>query len=189
MLLVHLKSHSSSIKTPSCGNGAHIGYNCPQKAPIISNPEQCNQTIAEPPQTLPSVHSTCNYEDENSFTYDSKLNSFNDSPVLFTHPPQIPIETYLCDCGGNNSAYMVKIVPPQIYSFVQSWNRPLFYFDDDDDEYIVIWRRPKAITPVLSTKEPVNSLIMGDEQLDTIPEKESDELIKSSVENIVPILK
>ncbi|GKF15861.1 hypothetical protein Tco_0057323 [Tanacetum coccineum] len=68
-----------------------------------------------------------------------------------------------------------------------SWNRPLFYFDDDDDEYTVIWRRPKAITPVLSTKEPVDSLIIGDEQLDTIPEKESDELIKSSVENIVPI--
>ncbi|GJR95834.1 hypothetical protein Tco_0268008 [Tanacetum coccineum] len=68
-----------------------------------------------------------------------------------------------------------------------SWNRPLFYFDDDDDEYTVIWRRPKAITPVLSTKEPVDSLIMGDEQLDTIPEKESDELIKSSVENLVPI--
>ncbi|GKC17137.1 hypothetical protein Tco_1013919 [Tanacetum coccineum] len=28
---------------------------------------------------------------------------------------------------------------------------------------------------------------MGDEHLDTIPEKESDELIKSSVENLVPI--
>ncbi|GKB15528.1 reverse transcriptase domain-containing protein [Tanacetum coccineum] len=37
----------------SCGNGAHIGYNCPPKAPIISNPEQCNQTINELPQTLP----------------------------------------------------------------------------------------------------------------------------------------
>ncbi|GKB55064.1 hypothetical protein Tco_0905817 [Tanacetum coccineum] len=31
----------------SCGNGAHIGYNCPPKALIISNPEQCNQTIIE----------------------------------------------------------------------------------------------------------------------------------------------
>ncbi|GKB60426.1 hypothetical protein Tco_0916612 [Tanacetum coccineum] len=68
-----------------------------------------------------------------------------------------------------------------------SWNHPLFYFDDDDDEYTVIWRRPKAITPILSTKEPEDSLIMRDEQLDTTPEKESDELIKSSVENLVPI--
>ncbi|GJW48607.1 hypothetical protein Tco_0080253, partial [Tanacetum coccineum] len=41
--------------------------------------------------------------------------------------------------------------------------------------------------PVLPTRKPEDSLIMGDEHLDTIPEKESDELIKSSVENLVPI--
>ncbi|GJQ97311.1 hypothetical protein Tco_0008450 [Tanacetum coccineum] len=41
--------------------------------------------------------------------------------------------------------------------------------------------------PVLPTREPEDSLIMGDEHLDTIPEKESDELIKFSVENFVPI--
>ncbi|GJZ78300.1 hypothetical protein Tco_0642972 [Tanacetum coccineum] len=41
--------------------------------------------------------------------------------------------------------------------------------------------------PVLPTREPEDSLIMRDEHLDTIPEKESDELIKSSVENLVPI--
>nr|GEU69590.1 hypothetical protein [Tanacetum cinerariifolium] len=34
--------------------------------------------------------------------------------------------------------------------------------------------------------EPKDSLIMGDEHLDTILEKESDEFIKSSVENLVP---
>ncbi|GJS28816.1 hypothetical protein Tco_0489436 [Tanacetum coccineum] len=33
----------------SCGNGAHIGYNCPPKAPIVFNPEQCNHTINELP--------------------------------------------------------------------------------------------------------------------------------------------
>ncbi|GKF87757.1 hypothetical protein Tco_0258634, partial [Tanacetum coccineum] len=41
--------------------------------------------------------------------------------------------------------------------------------------------------PVLPTREPEDSLIMWDEHLDTIPEKESDELINSSVENLVPI--
>nr|GFA56996.1 hypothetical protein [Tanacetum cinerariifolium] len=63
------------------------------------------------------------------------------------------------------------------------WNRPAFYDDDDDDDvdYTI------AITPILSTKETDNSLSMGDEHLDTIPETESDELIKSSVENLVPI--
>ncbi|GJU18279.1 hypothetical protein Tco_1146245 [Tanacetum coccineum] len=36
---------------------------------------------------------------------------------------------------------------------------------------------------------PEDSLIMGDEDLRTIPEKESDEFIKSSVEDLVPIPK
>ncbi|GKE64473.1 hypothetical protein Tco_1518634 [Tanacetum coccineum] len=56
---------------------------------------------------------------------------------------------------------------------------PICY--DDDEDYTI------AITPVSSTKEPVNSLSMGDEHLDTIPATESDEVIKSSVENLVPI--
>ncbi|GKG25787.1 hypothetical protein Tco_0398933, partial [Tanacetum coccineum] len=45
-----------------------------------------------------------------------------------------------------------------------------------------------AITPILPTLEPEDSLIMGNEELNTIPEKESNEVIKSSVENLVPIL-
>nr|GEW24035.1 hypothetical protein [Tanacetum cinerariifolium] len=52
---------------------------------------------------------------------------------------------------------------------------------DDDDDY------DSAITPVLSTEETEKSLSMGDKHLDTIPATESDELIKSSVEDLVPI--
>nr|GEW70050.1 hypothetical protein [Tanacetum cinerariifolium] len=52
---------------------------------------------------------------------------------------------------------------------------------DDDVDY------NSAITPVLSTKEPGNSLSMEDEHLDTIPATESDKVIKSSVEDLVPI--
>ncbi|GJR60886.1 hypothetical protein Tco_1503048 [Tanacetum coccineum] len=63
-----------------------------------------------------------------------------------------------------------------------SWNRPLFYFDDDDDEYTVIWRRPKAITPDEPSEEPEDPLIMGEKELSTIPKKD-----KSSVEDLVPI--
>ncbi|GJU22821.1 hypothetical protein Tco_1156163 [Tanacetum coccineum] len=62
------------------------------------------------------------------------------------------------------------------------WNRPLFYFDDDDNEYTVIWRRPKAITPDESSEEPEDPLIMGEEELSTIPEKD-----KSSVEDLIQI--
>ncbi|GKA30801.1 hypothetical protein Tco_0717106 [Tanacetum coccineum] len=109
----------------SCGNGAHIGYNCPPKVPIISNPEQCNQTINELPQTLPSVHPTCNYEDENSFTYDSKPNSFNDSPSVLTHPPQLQFETYLCELCGNNAHYGYDCPPqfPLVYEQEPCYNQ------------------------------------------------------------------
>ncbi|GKC98625.1 hypothetical protein Tco_1168900 [Tanacetum coccineum] len=66
--------------------------------------------------------------------------------------------------------------------------------DEDDSiplrDIIARYSPSVAITsspPDLPTKEPEDSLIMGDEHLDTIPEKESDELIKSSVENLVLI--
>nr|GEW40619.1 hypothetical protein [Tanacetum cinerariifolium] len=60
-----------------------------------------------------------------------------------------------------------------------------FYYDDDDNEDYT-----SAITPdepILSTEEPDNSLSMGDEHLDTISATESDEFIKSSVENLISI--
>ncbi|GJR09074.1 hypothetical protein Tco_0791726 [Tanacetum coccineum] len=58
------------------------------------------------------------------------------------------------------------------------WKIPICYDDDDDEESsiplkdIIISRLPPsvAITPVLLTEEPVDSLIMEDEHLDTIPQ-------------------
>nr|GFC50983.1 hypothetical protein [Tanacetum cinerariifolium] len=44
-----------------------------------------------------------------------------------------------------------------------------------------------AIAPVLPTEEPEYSLSMGYEHLNTILETESDEVIKSSIKNLVPI--
>nr|GEW14921.1 hypothetical protein [Tanacetum cinerariifolium] len=70
--------------------------------------------------------------------------------------------------------------------------------DDDDDEertiplrdiisqlppFIVITASP----PVLLIKDPEVSIMMGNEELNTIPEKELDEFINSSGEDLVPI--
>nr|GEX36391.1 hypothetical protein [Tanacetum cinerariifolium] len=52
-----------------------------------------------------------------------------------------------------------------------------FCYDDDDEDYNF------AITP----NKPNYSLSMGDEHPDTVPAIESNEFIKSSVENLVPI--
>nr|GEU60808.1 hypothetical protein [Tanacetum cinerariifolium] len=69
--------------------------------------------------------------------------------------------------------------------------------DDYEKESIIstntdIFETPSsdAITnspPVLLIEDPEDSLIMGNKELNTIPEKESDEFIKSSVEDLVPI--
>nr|GEZ77288.1 hypothetical protein [Tanacetum cinerariifolium] len=68
-----------------------------------------------------------------------------------------------------------------VYINTPNWDRPTICYDDDDEDYAI------AVTPSLSIEEPDNSLSMGDEHLDTIPATKSDEFIKSSVENLVPI--
>ncbi|GJX56130.1 hypothetical protein Tco_0286027 [Tanacetum coccineum] len=207
----------------SCGNGAHIGYNFPPKASIISNPEQCNQTIDELSQTLPSVHPTCDSGDENSFTYDSKPNSVNDSPNIFNPSPmyscefcrtdasyghyceeiddeyerdsEIKINQLLQDYSGLDIEMRKKerVLREEKYLAVSQRIKSICYDEDDSiplRDIIARYSPSVAITsspPVLPTEEPEDSLIMGDEHLDTIPEKESDEVIKSSVENLVPI--
>ncbi|GJX61251.1 hypothetical protein Tco_0294151 [Tanacetum coccineum] len=144
----------------------------------------------------------CNSRNGNSFIYDSSPNSF-DNPPDFSYPPSQP-QTYSCEFCGNDAHYCYDC-PPQVlfiynpepsynqdFNFPQkfqkyintpSWNRPTIYCDDDDDDdddedYTI------AITPDLPITD---SLIMEDEHLDTILATESDELIKSSIENLVPI--
>nr|GEZ86812.1 hypothetical protein [Tanacetum cinerariifolium] len=63
---------------------------------------------------------------------------------------------------------------------------------NDDEEHSIQYKEylensSNAITPVLPTKEPYYSLSMGYKHLSTIPKTESDEVIKSSVKNLVPI--
>ncbi|GJZ91120.1 hypothetical protein Tco_0663047 [Tanacetum coccineum] len=90
----------------------------------------------------------------------------------------------LQDLQSINEELAEYIKPP-------SWNLPTSSYDDDDDEEssiplrdIIMSELPPcvAITP----DSPItDSLIMEDKHLDIIPETESDEFIKSSVENLV----
>nr|GEZ14131.1 hypothetical protein [Tanacetum cinerariifolium] len=71
------------------------------------------------------------------------------------------------------------------------WNCPIFFYDEDE-EYTIQYREYlekslDAVTTVLPTKEPEHSLSMRYKHLNTTPETESDEIIKSGVEELVPI--
>nr|GFD09545.1 hypothetical protein [Tanacetum cinerariifolium] len=94
------------------------------------------------------------------------------------------INRRMCKSCFVNFLTICQNIHEELAKFINSpsWNRPAIYDNDDDDVDYTI-----AITPVLPTKEPDNSLSMGDEHLDTLPVTESDEVIKSSVENLVPI--
>nr|GEX59617.1 retrovirus-related Pol polyprotein from transposon TNT 1-94 [Tanacetum cinerariifolium] len=56
-----------------------------------------------------------------------------------------------------------------------------------DEIKIVELKENFNVTPSLPIEEPDNFLSMKDEHLDTIPATESNEVIKSSVENLIPI--
>nr|GFA97328.1 hypothetical protein [Tanacetum cinerariifolium] len=115
----------------SCGKGAHIGYNCPPKVPIISNPKPCNQTMNnEPPQTLPSFDSTCYFDKDNSLPCVSKPNFVDESSNIFNTPPEPPI--YSCEFYGSSAQYghyctpQVPFINPEP-SYSQDFNFPFRY--------------------------------------------------------------
>ncbi|GKA52548.1 hypothetical protein Tco_0745863 [Tanacetum coccineum] len=199
----------------SCGKCAHYGYNCPPQILIISNPELCyNQNLNEILQNLQSLQQQClfgtcqqcgcNEYDRVCFYFTvrngtpinfSTPYSSNDSPSFANHPPQNFQnfqQQYPCceNCRGPHETYQCQPMNEDCYHEQNSC------YDDDDDEEssiplkdIITSGLPPcvAVTPVLLTEEPVDSLIMEDEHLDTIPATESDEVIKSSVEELVPI--
>ncbi|GJY40421.1 hypothetical protein Tco_0427691 [Tanacetum coccineum] len=189
-----------------CG-GPFNGGNCPSCSSVGSgnefvydpNPYSYNETpnfFNQPPQ---HQYDTYSYEfcGGNSHPgFDCQIGNtpvFDQGPCYnqdfgFNQPPHYSPsqpQTYSCELCGNDAHYGYDCLPQVLeeladYINIPNWNCPAFY-EDDDEEYTI------AITPVLPTKEPDNSLSMGDEHLSIIPETELDELIKSSVENLVPI--
>nr|GEV43074.1 hypothetical protein [Tanacetum cinerariifolium] len=93
---------------------------------------------------------------------------------------------------------IIKTLAANLSTYTTEPSRRFNFIYDDDDDYeestipldAIDSQKPSpiAITPILPTMKPEDSLIIGDEDLHTISEKESDEFIKSSVEDLVLIL-
>ncbi|GJX13553.1 hypothetical protein Tco_0205311 [Tanacetum coccineum] len=134
----------------SCGKGAHYGYNCPPKVPIISNPEPCkNQTIGEHLQNLQSLQQQCllgtclkcGCNEYNGVCFYCKVGngtpsnfstpySSNDSPSVANHPPQPQYVPYSCEIRGNDSHYGYDCQPqvPFVYNQDPCFNQNFDYF-------------------------------------------------------------
>ncbi|GJX03681.1 hypothetical protein Tco_0189597 [Tanacetum coccineum] len=113
----------------------------------------------------------CASRNENSSIDAPNPNSFNDPPNVFTHPPQPQYESYSCELCGNDAHYGYDCPPRESTIPLNE----------------IFSQIPPSSPLVLPIEDPKDSLIMGNEEFSTITEKESDEFIKSSVEDLVPI--
>nr|GEY90129.1 hypothetical protein [Tanacetum cinerariifolium] len=104
---------------------------------------------------------------------------------VLTEPEEIPKLMYkLCEDVRNIKEELAEYIDSP------SWNSPTLY--DEDEEYTIQYREyleksPNAVTTVLPTEEPEYLLSMGYEHPNTTSETESNEIIKSGVEELVPI--
>ncbi|GJR73911.1 putative reverse transcriptase, RNA-dependent DNA polymerase [Tanacetum coccineum] len=146
----------------------------------------------------------CQPINQNYFEPNSNYSGF-DQPSQYPIDQSPPQEMSIQDMELQKQQYLeemqsIKLWQPKqaanlsTYTTEPSRHFNSFYDDDGYEESIIplneiVYQIPPsiAITLVLPIMEPEDSLIIGDENLSTIPEKESDKVIKSSVEDLVPI--
>ncbi|GJW48467.1 hypothetical protein Tco_0080113 [Tanacetum coccineum] len=169
----------------------------PQTSPSFPQQYSCCEDCGGPHETFQCQPMNEDYYHEQNSCYDSNSFGFDQfQPPQYTvnHPifnaqneflnSQNKLMEQMTTLRDMVDQYMQKKEEEKRVEEEQAakdryWKIPICYDDDEDDTI--------AITPVLPIEEPDNSLSMGDKHLDTIPATESDEVIKSSVEDLVPI--
>nr|GFA71737.1 hypothetical protein [Tanacetum cinerariifolium] len=145
-----------------CRNDAYYGHYCTPQSPFIYLEPCYNQDFNFPQdfQDVPQQYPCC---DDCGVTHDAyqcqPMNELNNT--LAKIKDQMTSITSLCElaCQVAQKKLEEKQIEEEQAAKAQTWKLP----------------------------EPDNSLSMGDEHLDTIPATESDQFIKSCVENLIPI--
>nr|GEY38215.1 hypothetical protein [Tanacetum cinerariifolium] len=160
-----------------CESNSHYGYECSQRVSLGYEPEPCytqnfsdNDYSHDLPGTVLMGLPEADHCQPPQYTVNHLIfNAYND--LLNSQTKLIEQVTSMCEMFGQ---FIQKKHKEEQAANARYWKIPACC--DDDDGYNF------AITP----NEPVDSLSMGDEHLNTIPAMESDEFIKSSVENLIP---
>nr|GFA32981.1 hypothetical protein [Tanacetum cinerariifolium] len=178
-----------------CGNGAHFGYNCQAQVPSF-------QTLPSFPQQYPCCeycrvlletdHCQPPQYTINHPIFNAYIDLLSSRPTLMEQMEQL---TSMCEmfCQFIQKKQEEKQIEEEQTAKAKNWELFVCYNDDDDEESSnslednIISELPPcvAITPT----EPVDSLSIEDEHLDTILPTKSDEFIKSSVKNLVSNLR
>nr|GEX90309.1 hypothetical protein [Tanacetum cinerariifolium] len=165
-----------------CGNGAHVGYNCPAQVPsfqtLPSSPQQypCCKDCGVLPETdhCQPPQYTVNHPIFNA--HNDFLHSQNEPTIAQNKlMEQMTQLTSMCEmaCQIIQKKQEEKRIEEEQAANARYWKISACCDDDDDYNF--------AITP----NEPIDSLSMGDEHLNIISATESDEFIKSCVKNLV----
>nr|GEY37586.1 hypothetical protein [Tanacetum cinerariifolium] len=180
VLFIYLKPcYNQDFDFPQDFHDFQQQYLCCENCGVTHEAYQCQ------PMNEDYYHEQNSCYDHNSFGFDQFQPSqyivnhpiFNAQNDLFNSQNKLMEQlTSMFDMVGQfiQKKEEAKQIEEEQAAKTRYWKIPACY-DDDDDDYII------AITP----KEPDNSLSMGDKHLDIIPTTESDEFIKSSVENLV----
>nr|GEV87136.1 nucleic acid-binding, OB-fold protein [Tanacetum cinerariifolium] len=170
-----------------CKNGAHVGYNCPAQVPSF-------QTLPSFPQQYPCCEDCgglpkADHCQPPQYTVNHPIfNVYND--LLNSQTKLMEQMTSMCEMVGQyiQKKEEEKRIEEEQAAKAQNWKLPVCYDDEERSNSLkdnIISGLPPCAA--ITANEPVDSLTMGDEHLDTIPATDSDEFIKSSVENLVPI--
>ncbi|GJX24429.1 reverse transcriptase domain-containing protein [Tanacetum coccineum] len=183
-----------------CGNDAHYDHDCLPRYSVIHQPpheKTIGKLLAEErpaniDQSPPQEMSIQDMEDLKQHYLDEMKSLINDLQIKDYRNERIDIQ-YRRECEikidelkQNFNVMSIEIRKKEKEILQQE----LAAYESSIPLSDVISELPPcvAITPVLSTDEPDNSLSMGDEHLDTILATKSTEVIKSSVEDLVLIL-
>nr|GEV09852.1 hypothetical protein [Tanacetum cinerariifolium] len=181
-----------------CGNDSHCGYDCPPRFPLVyeqkssynqnyndnyyphnSSSFLCCDNCGGPHESFQCQPMNQNYFEPNH-CYDS--NSFGfDQPTQYTINHQEDLNQQSMNDVDDR---WNKIIESQnkIIQILGEMESTLTLNENISQEHPSI-----PNTPILPTLEPKDSLIKWNEELNTIPKKESNEFIKFSVEDLVPI--
>nr|GFA11610.1 hypothetical protein [Tanacetum cinerariifolium] len=176
------QSHFNIYLCQICESNSHYGYECSQRVSLVYEPEPCyNQNFGDnayphdSPGVTPLIDHHCCYKCGDSLddffchqcTCEFCGNSVHDGyncPSQYSVNPSLNIQNE----PDAHELFISKLIQQKLQN---EYAQP----------FLAI-----AITFDLPTIEPEDSLRMGDEHLNTIPEMKSDGFIKSSVENLVP---
>ncbi|GJZ25092.1 hypothetical protein Tco_0562551 [Tanacetum coccineum] len=131
----------------------------------------------------PWPHYSSDCQNRNPDFYESNsYNNFDSS--CFDQPPQYPIvHPPLHEISLHELSIMMNLGTPNPEPLVNSF---VYKESDDDIEVTPAYTPP---LPFLTTMEPADTLLMGDEVISTTLARETDKFIKSSIDDLVPIPK